>query len=85
MTRGLILKNVFFLIYFSFLDKYVSKLLDLFSFLQNLLFLTDFQQYLNIRVANFSSLKLDELKLFIFWPFRVQISKINICLKLHKI
>ena len=36
-------------------------------------------------MVNFSSLKLDELKLYFFWPFRVQTSKSNICLKLYKI
>ena len=27
----------------------------------------DFQKYLNLRVVNFSTLKLDEIKLLIFW------------------
>ena len=42
-------------------------------------------EYLNLRVVNISTLKMDEIKLFIFWPFRVQTSKSNITPKLFKI
>ena len=73
-----------FLFFFIFLVKYVSKILR-FIFFTKSIFLLDFQKYLNLRVVNFSTLKLDELKLFIFWPFRVQTSKSNITLKLFKI
>ena len=73
--------------WFFFLDKYVGipKALRFFLFFTKSFFLPDFQQYLYIRVVNSSTLKLDELKLLIFWPFIVQTTKSNICLKLYKI
>ena len=78
MTRGVILKSVLFEFFFSFLDKYVFKALGFFIFFTKSFFFPDFQQYLYIRVVNFSTLKMYELKLYIFWLFRVQTSKSNI-------
>ena len=80
VTRGVILKSVLFEFFFSFLDKYVSKALGFFIFFTKSFFFPDFQQYLYIRVVNFSTLKMYELKLYIFWLFRVQTSKSNICI-----
>ena len=71
-------------IFYFFLVKYISKLLRFFLFYK-IFFLLDFQKYLNLRVVNFSTLKLDEIKLLIFWLFRVQTSKSNITSKLFKI
>ena len=42
-----------------------------FLFFYKIFFFPDFQQYLYIRVVNFSTLKMYELKLYIFWLFRV--------------
>jgi hypothetical protein len=54
---GLFSKSVLF-VFFLYLNCW-----DFFSFLQNLFFLLDFQKYLNLKVVNFSTLKLDEIKL----------------------
>ena len=67
-TEGLILKSVLF--DFLFLIKYVSQLLRFFIFFTKSFFLPDFQEYLNLRVVNFSTLKLDEIKLFISTNFK---------------
>ena len=77
MTQGLILKSVL-LDFFFFLDNMYLKHWEFLFFLQKKNFIPDFQQYLYIRVVNFSNLKLYELKLFIFWLFRDQTSKSNI-------
>ena len=83
MTGGVIMNSVLFSIYFSFWINLYLHYWDFFYFLKKNIILRVFSNICTyIRVVNFSSLKFDELKLFIFWPFRVQTSKSNICLKL---
>ena len=71
-------KCTFFLfLFFFWINMYVSKALGFSISFYKKKFFPDFQQYLYMRVVNFSTLKLCELKLYIFWLFRVQTKKVT--------